>query len=89
MPGNSSIQVRNIDEYTFNKLNEMAEKAGMTREGYLRKMLSNYALSEEIKRVEDKYTTLVKNLVEYIQMQGEIIEQNTVVLEELKEMLNV
>ena len=87
MPGNYSIQVRNIDEYTFNKLNEMAEKAGMTREGYL--MLSNYALSEEIKRVEDKYTTLVKNLVEYIQMQGEIIEQNTVVLEELKEMLNV
>ena len=82
MPGNYSIQVRNIDEYTFNKLNEMAE-------GYLRKMLSNYALSEEIKRVEDKYTTLVKNLVEYIQMQGEIIEQNTVVLEELKEMLNV
>lgn len=76
MPGNYSIQVRNIDEYTFNKLNEMAEKAGMTREGYLRKMLSNYALSEEIKRVEDKYTTLVKNLVEYIQMQGEIIEQN-------------
>lgn len=49
MPGNYSIQVRNIDEYTFNKLNEMAEKAGMTREGYLRKMLSNYALSEEIK----------------------------------------
>ena len=86
MPGNYSIQVRNIDEYTFNKLNE---KAGMTREGYLRKMLSNYALSEEIKKVEDKYTTLVKNLVEYIQMQGEIIEQNTVVLEELKEMLNV
>lgn len=61
MPGNYSIQVRNIDEYTFNKLNEMAEKAGMTREGYLRKMLSNYALSEEIKKVEDKYTTLVKN----------------------------
>ena len=52
-------------------------------------MLSNYALSEEIKRVEEKYTTMVKNLVEYIQMQGEIIEQNTVVLEELKEMLNV
>ena len=89
MPGNYSIQVRNIDEYTFNKLNEMAEKAGMTREGYLRKMLSNYALSEEIKKVEDKYTILVKNLVEYIQMQGEIIEQNTVVLEELKEMLNL
>ena len=30
MPGNYSIQVRNIDEYTFNKLNEMAEKAGLT-----------------------------------------------------------
>ena len=73
MPGNYSIQVRNIDEYTFNKLNEMAEKAGMTREGYLRKMLSNYALSEEIKKVEDKYTTLVKNLVEYIQMQDRVI----------------
>lgn len=89
MPGNYSVQIRNIDGYTFNRLNEMAKKAGMTREAYLRKVLSNYALSEEIKKVEDKYTTLVKNLAEYIQMQGEIIEQNTVVLEELKEMLNV
>lgn len=83
------VTIRNLDEFTWCKLNDMAEKAGMKREAFLRMTLKNIAISDEVKNVEDKYTTLVKSLSEFIELQGEIIERNTVILEELKEEADV
>lgn len=81
---NREFKIRNIDEYTFNKITEMAEQAGMKREAYLRQLLQNVAISGQVKAVEDKYSSLVETLSEYIQMQGEIIEQNLILMKEIR-----
>ena len=81
------IQVRNLDEYTMMRISEMAKEAGMTKEGYLRKVLQNFALSGEVKAAEDKYSSLVESLSQYIEMQGDIIEQNMLLIREIKEKL--
>lgn len=83
------IDVRNLDEFTVSRITEMAEKAGMTREAYVRMHLKNLAVTGEIKALEDKYSTLVKKLLEYIETQGEIIEQNVLLMSEMKERLDV
>lgn len=83
------IDVRNLDEFTVSRITEMAEKAGMTREAYVRMHLKNLAMTGEIKALEDKYSTLVKKLLDYIETQGEIIEQNVLLMSEMKERLDV
>lgn len=83
------IDVRNLDEFTINRITEMAEKAGMTREAYVRMHLKNLAVTGEMKALEDKYSTLVKTLLDYIETQGEIIEQNVLLMSEIKEKLDV
>ena len=81
----NQLILRNIDGYTMLRLNEMAKKAGMTREAFLRHTIKNIVLAEEIRSVEDKYTTLVRTLSELIEVQGEVIERNNMFLESLKE----
>lgn len=81
----NQLILRNIDGYTMLRLNEMAKKAGMTREAFLRQTIKNIVLAEEIRSVEDKYTTLVRTLSELIEVQGEVIERNNMFLESLKE----
>lgn len=84
-----NLLIRNIDEYTYLKISEFAEEAGMKRETYLRQILQNFAISGQVKAMEDKYTSLVNSLTEYIKMQGDIIEQNTILLNKIMEGLDV
>lgn len=82
------IQVRNLDEFTVTRLTDLAKEAGMNRENYLRTLLKNFALQGEVKEVEEKYVTLIQELMDYIQTQGEILEQNIFLMEEMKERLD-
>lgn len=76
------ITIRNVDDSIVAKLNSLAEKHHMSREAYLRKQLESMAVIGQLKELDEKYSVLVKNLVD-------IIQQNTLVMEKLELYLQI
>lgn len=82
------IKVRNLEKTTIQKLDSLAQAKGMTREAYLRAVLESLAISGEVAKVEDKYINLVRTLSEKMQYQTEIIEANTMAMNDILDVIN-
>lgn len=69
------ISIRNIDKAVVVKLDEMAKKKNMSREEYLRQHLETLATSGEIKELENKYESLVTNVLEVVKLNTEVLDR--------------
>jgi hypothetical protein len=77
------IKIRDLDPVVVSKLDEMAKKNKMSRNEYLNKLLTGYAISPITNDVEDKYAGLVKVLGDKLEQCNDIIENNTALLEKI------
>jgi plasmid stability protein len=76
------IKIRNVDPVLVNKINIAAKKHKLSREAYLRKMLTQIILIDN-NEIEDKYVNLVNILSERLEQANDIIEKNTYVIEKM------
>lgn len=84
----ADLKIRNVDEQTANRLKDLARKKGMSRERYIRLLLDSISISEDIVAVEKKYESLVTMLMRKLEDTGEIIERNSMVMEDCMELFN-
>ena len=76
-----NVTVRNLDAGVVMKLNEIAQKQGLSREEYLRTYLENLAVLDEMKKLDLKYAELVREM-------AVIIDNNTKVLKKVNDTLS-
>lgn len=79
------IDVRNIDNYVVKKLEEKAAQSNMSRESYVRSILTVAAESDLLEEQQNKYETLLREVIELVKEQGAIIEKNSYMMELLFE----
>lgn len=79
----ADIVIRDIDESIVLNLNRLAKKNSMSREAYLRNILSVISVSDYLEENQGRYEALVKQIVGFMRMQGEVIEKNNMLLETL------
>lgn len=78
----SDIKIRNVDSSIVSKLDDLAKKKKLSREEYLRRQLLQIATLPEVNQVEEKYITLVNSLMEQLKKNCEIMEVNSMILEQ-------
>ena len=83
----SVITIRNIDDGVSQSLVSMAKRKGLSREEVLRRQLGSIAVSGEIKETEERYRNLVIMLMSKLQDMEDIIERNSVLMEDVMEVL--
>ena len=81
------ITVRNLDDGISKSLISMARKQGLSRDEFLRRQLGSIAVSGEIKETEERYRNLVIMLMSKLQDMEDIIERNSVLMEDVMEVL--
>lgn len=70
------IKIRGVSPITVKKLDELAAKKKISRNELLKKYIESFAIQDDLKNMEDKYSTLVLKL-------SDVIERNTNALEEV------
>lgn len=83
----SVITIRNIDDGVSQSLVSMAKRKGLSREEFLRRQLESIAVSGEIKETEERYRNLVVMLMSKLQDMEDVIERNSVLMEDMMEVL--
>lgn len=79
----ATILIRQVDDNIALKLDEMAKKRGKSREEFLRIYLKNLTLENELKNVENKYTSLVEMLADQLKLQNDVIEKNSYLMDKV------
>ena len=78
----SDIKIRNVDSSIVSKLDDLAKKKKLSREEYLRRQLLQIATLPEVNQVEEKNIKLVNSLMEQLKKNCEIMEVNSMILEQ-------
>ena len=81
------ITLRNVSPDIALKLSEMAKKKHMSREQYIKSLLCQVTLSEDMIKLEDRYENLVKDLAEVMLSINACMEENNIILEKVIEKL--
>ena len=81
----ANILIRNVDESVALRLNELAKKKNMSREGYIRDLFNSVSVSGELRELDFKYANLVELLSDQAKMLSDIIDRNTYVIEMVQE----
>ncbi len=81
------ITLRNVSPDIALKLSEMAKKKHMSREQYIKSLLCQVTLSEDMIKIEDRYENLVKDLAEVMLSINSCMEENNIILEKVIEKL--
>ncbi len=77
------IKIRNLDPMIVKRINERAAKHGLSREEYLRRILTNMAIIDDVAVVEKKYDAIIQVLMERFEQANDVIALNTAVIERL------
>ena len=75
------IKVRNLDPMIVKRINERADKHGLSREEYLRRLLTKTAIIDDVAAVEQKYDAIIQALMERFEQANDVIALNTAVIE--------
>lgn len=79
------IDVRNIDEDIVLKLEKKAKANGMSREAYVRNILTVAAQMDLLEEQQNRYETLLREFIALAKEQGEVIEKNNLLMQMLLE----
>lgn len=67
------VKIRNLDDSVVVQLDRMARKHHMSRNKYLRGILTNHVIAGERKELEEKYRNLVNVVLEVVQHNSEMM----------------
>lgn len=62
------LRLRNVDAAALAKLEQIAEKKGLRRNDYIKRIIENAAYSSELLLLDEKYEALVDTVLQVIQM---------------------
>lgn len=83
------LYIRGLDPEVKAKLEKMAKKKGLSLNKYVTNILSDYVVNPTVKAQEEKFSNLVKDMTGLYQSlltsTKEVISENTLVLQEVKE----
>ena len=79
------IKVRNVDPVAIKKIDELAKAKGISRNEYLKKYISQIAAMKEMKEVENKYSNLVNAVVDRLEQANDVIRENSMLLENIRD----
>lgn len=77
------IKIRGLTPSEVQRLDELAQKHGMSREKYLRTMIRQVLVTDDVLEVEGRYVALINALSDRLDQANDIIERNTIVLKEI------
>lgn len=77
------IKIRNVDPMIVKRINERAAKHGLSREEYLRRLLTKTAVIEDVADLDQKYAAIIRVLVERFEQANDVIALNTAVIEKI------
>ena len=78
------IKIRNVDPVLVSKIDYLARKQHMSRNEYLNKILSRFAVVQDVADIDTKYKELVNILVERLEQASDVIAANTEILEKIQ-----
>lgn len=82
------IKVRNVEPAVGRKLSELAKKHHLSREEYLRRHLTKHAILPEVIELDERYHELVYLLVEKLEQTTDLLEENTMILDRVKQKMD-
>ena len=68
------IKIRNVDPVVVTKLDELARKQHLSRNEYLKKIVSRCAVVQDVIHMDKKYADLVNVLAESLEQAADLIE---------------
>lgn len=77
------IKIRGLTPSEVQRLDELAQKHDMSREKYLRTMIRQVLVTDDVLEVEGRYVALINALSDRLDQANDIIERNTIVLKEI------
>ena len=77
------INIRNVDPVVVTKLDELARKQHLSRNEYLKKIVSRCAVVQDVIDLDKKYADLVNVLAERLEQATDVIATNTEILEKI------
>lgn len=77
------IKIRNVDPVVVTKLDELARKQHLSRNEYLKKIVSRCAVVQDVIDLDKKYADLVNVLAERLEQATDVIAINTEILEKI------
>ena len=77
------IKIRNVDPVVVTKLDELARKQHLSRNEYLKKIVSRCAVVQDVIDLDKKYADLVNVLTERLEQAADVIATNTEILEKI------
>lgn len=80
----SEIKIRGVDPVIVKKIDEMARKHGMSRNEYLKRSISRFAVIQDVADLDSKYSELVNILLERLEQTYDVIETNSILLEKIQ-----
>lgn len=77
------VKIRGVDPVVVKKIDELAKRQHMSRNEYLKRSLSGYAVLQDVTDLNSKYTELVNILAERLTQANDVIEANSLILEKI------
>ena len=77
------IKIRNVDPLVVTKLDELARKQHLSRNEYLKKIVSRCAVVQDVIDLDKKYADLVNVRAERLEQAADVIATNTEILEKI------
>lgn len=77
----SEVKIRNLPPYVLEKLTEEARKKKISREEYIRIILTQTAMMPEVRLLDEKYQNLIHELAGRLKYQNEVLEKTIEIIE--------
>ena len=77
------LRLRNVDAAVLAKLEQIAEKKGLRRNDYIKRIIENAAYSSELLLLDEKYEALVAMVLQIIEMNASEISRLTSLIERM------
>ena len=77
------ISIRNLDEDVILRLNNLAKKAGVSPEEYIRNLLAIAVERDIIDEYQNKYAALTRQVINIAQEAAFVLEKNSALIEEV------
>lgn len=77
------VKIRGVEPVIVKKIDELAKKQHMSRNEYLRHCLNRYAVVQDVADLDSRYTELVTLLAERLEQANDVIETNSLIIQEL------
>ena len=77
------LRLRNVDAAVLAKLEQIAEKKGLRRNDYIKRIIENAAYSSELLLLDEKYEALVAMVLQIIETNASEIRRLTSLIERM------